>query len=164
MCDGGVRVMETEIYNYRSGEQVIPKSISNEIIEVIQSMNYSLGRYEIKGFKDDLAVKLKEIGWTGPVPLSSQSNITISAILKNIGLCTQTGNMARFYADLIKLQTMYMDDKIKAAIYVIPKKECAKEFGDNVANYDRFVKELTNFYSKVITIPMIVIGFDNKEE
>ena len=156
--------MKTIIYNYRSGQEIIPEDIINGVIQLIDGLDYSLGKYEIKNFKDDLSTKLVTLGWSGKVSLSSKSNISITAMLKNIGLCTQTGNMARMYADLMKLQTLYMDEKIKAAVFVIPTKACANSFGGNVANYERFLNELTNIFSKVITIPMLIIGFDNKED
>ena len=156
--------MKTIIYNYRSGLQVVPKEVSDGVVHVIEQLNYSLGKYDIKNFKDDLSDQLKTKGWSGQVRLSSKSSISITAMLRNVGLCTQTGNMARMYADLMKLQAMYMDDKIKAAIFVLPTKACANSFGGNVANYDRFLNELTNIFSKVITVPMVIIGFDNEEE
>ena len=156
--------MKTITYNYRSGQQVIPKDITDSVIGVIERLDYSLGKYDIKHFKDDLSVQLKMQGWSGKVNLSVKSSISITSILRNIGLCTQTGNMARMYADILKLQAMYMDEKIKAAIFVLPTKECANSFGGNVANYDRFLNELTNIFSKVITVPMVIIGFDNEEE
>ncbi len=156
--------MKTIIYNYRSGLQVVPQEVSDGVVHVIEQLNYSLGKYDIKNFKDDLSDQLKAKGWSGQVRLSSKSSISITSILRNIGLCTQTGNMARMYADLLKLQSMYMDDKIKAAIFVLPTKACANSFGGNVANYDRFLNELTNIFSKVITAPMVIIGFDNEED
>lgn len=156
--------MKTIIYNYRSGREIIPEDIINGVTQLINGLDYSLGKYEIKNFKDDLSAQLATLGWSGKVSLSSKSNISITAMLKNIGLCTQTGNMARMYADLMKLQALYMDEKIKAAVFVIPTKACANSFGGNVANYERFLNELTNIFSKVITVPMLIIGFDNKED
>ena len=156
--------MKTIIHNYRSGQQIIPADIIDGVTQIIKGLDYSLGKYEIRNFKNDLSTQLTIKGWSGKVSLSSKSNISITAMLKNIGLCTQTGNMARMYADLMKLQALYMDEKIKAAIFVIPTKACANSFGGNVANYERFLNELTNIFSKVITVPMLVIGFDNKED
>ena len=156
--------MRTLIHNYRSGQQIIPCDIVNGVIQIVNGMDYSLGKYEIKNFKDDLAAQLTTLGWSGKVSLSSKSNISITSILKGIGLCTQTGNMARMYADLMKLQALYMEEKIKAAIFVIPTKPCANSIGGNVANYERLINELTNIFSKVITVPMLIIGFDNKED
>ena len=156
--------MRTIIYNYRSGREIIPEDIINGVTQLINGLDYSLGKYEIKNLKDDLSAQLATLGWSGKVSLSSKSNISITAMLKNIGLCTQSGNMARMYADLMKLQALYMDEKIKAAVFVIPTKACANSFGGNVANYERFLNELTNIFSKVITVPMLIIGFDNKED
>ena len=156
--------MKTIIHNYRSGQEIIPTDIISGVINLIDNLDYSLGKYEIKNFKNDLSSQLITLGWSEKVSLSTKSNISITAALRGVGLCTQTGNMARMYADLMKLQALYMDEKIKAAIFVIPTKACANSFGGNVANYERFLNELTNIFSKVITVPMLVVGFDNKED
>ena len=155
--------MRVTVYDYNGGKSVIPADIANSVLNVIEALNYSLGKYDIKHFKDDLSDQIKLCGWSGKVALSTTSNISITSMLKNIGLCTQTGNMARMYADLMKLQAMFLYRKIRAAIFVLPMKECANSFGGNVANYERFLNELTNIFSKVITVPMLIIGFDNME-
>ena len=155
--------MRTTILDYNNGKREIPHDIAASVLSVIEALNYSLGKYEIKHFKDDLSDRIKVYGWSGKVSLSTRSNISITSMRKNIGLCTQTGNMARMYADLMKLQAMFLDGKIQAAIFVLPMKDCATSFGDNIANFERFTNELTNVFSKVITVPMIIIGFDNME-
>lgn len=154
--------MKTVIYDYQDGRKIVPEDILNGLIKVIEGLDYSLGRYEIKHFKDDLSDQLMMHGWSGAVRLSTCSSISITSVQRNIGLCTQTGNMARMYADIMKLQALYMDNKIKSAIFVLPTKKCADSFGGNVANYDRFIKELVNIFFKVITVPMVIIGFDNE--
>ena len=156
--------MKITIYDYRRGLQVVPLEVSSGVVQIIEQLNYSLGKYDIKHFKNDLSCQLRTRGWSGQVCLSSKSKITITSILRNIGLCTQTGNMARMYADLLKLQALFMNKKINAAIFVLPKKSCAHSFGGNVTNYERFINELTNIFFKVITVPMVIIGFDNEKE
>lgn len=156
--------MRTVTYNYRCGQEIIPEEIADDVTQLIHGLDRSLGKYEIRHFKDDLSAQLAALGWSGKVALSSRSNISITAMYKSYGLCTQTGNMARMYADLMKLQALYMDEKIKAAIFIIPTKACANSFGGNVANYERFLNELTNIFSKVITVPMLIIGFANRED
>lgn len=155
--------MKTIIYDYRDGIKTIPADILQGVIDIIEGMDYSLGKYEIKHFKDDLSDQLMVHGWSGTVRLSTCSSISITSVQRNIGLCTQTGNMARMYADLMKLQAMYLDKKIESAIFVLPTKECANSFGGNVANYDRFLRELVNIFSKVITVPMAIVAFDNEQ-
>ncbi len=155
--------MKTIIYDYRDGIKTIPADILQGVIDIIEGMDYSLGKYEIKHFKDDLSDQLMVHGWSGTVRLSTCSSISITSVQRNTGLCTQTGNMARMYADLMKLQAMYLDKKIESAIFVLPTKECANSFGGNVANYDRFLRELVNIFSKVITVPMAIVAFDNEQ-
>ena len=79
-----------------------------------------------------------------------------------IALCLQTGNMARFYADLLKLQAQFLDGKITSAIYILPTKRAAKKMGENMANFERMVSELKNLFSKVITVPLLVYGFEQE--
>lgn len=156
--------MKTILYNYRSGREIVPKELLEGVIRILEGMDHRLGKYEIRRFKDRLSDQLQMQGWPGPVNLSATSSITITSLYRRVGLCAQTGNMARMYADLLKLQALYLDENLKAAIYLIPTKACANAFGGNVANYERFLNELRNIFSRVITVPMVVIGFDNEKE
>ncbi len=156
--------MKTTSYSYMDGLHVIPHETNDGIIRIIENLQHSLGKYDIKKFKEDFSYQLKTKGWSGQAKLSSCSSISITSILRNVGLCVQTGNMARMYADLVKLQALYFDGKIKAAIFVLPTKSCANSFGTNVANYERLLRELTNVFYKVITVPMVIIGFENEDE
>jgi hypothetical protein len=59
-------------------------------------------------------------GWSDEISLSSDAKISITSKKSNIGLCLQTGNMGRFYADLIKLEFLHKQGVIAAGIYIIP--------------------------------------------
>lgn len=156
--------MKMMVYNYRSGKEIIPARIADGVKDVVEAMDYKLGKYDIKRFRDDLAIQMLKQGWPGQVTLFSKSSISITSILENIGLCIQTGNVARMYADLMKLQALFLDDKIKAAILIVPMKKCARLIGSNIVYYERLLNELVNVFSKVITVPILVIGFENTEE
>jgi len=67
--------------------------------------------------------------------------------------------MARFYADLLKLQAQFLEEKITSAIYILPTRNAAKVMGENIANFERLTAELTNTFSKVITVPLLIYGF-----
>lgn len=153
--------MRTEIRNYRSGQQIISERISNSVIKSINEIDYSLGKHDIRSFNKELLNRLYACGWSDSVPLSVYSKISITSVFDKIGLCIQTGNVARTYADLLKLQTLYTDEKINAGILVLPVKECADSFGTNVANYERLLRELSFVFSKVITVPLMIVGFSN---
>ncbi len=153
--------MKTQIYNYRSGQQIIPDRTRTSVINSIEEIDFSIGKNDIRNFNKELMNKLHLCGWSDSLPLSVYSRISITSVFDKIGLCVQTGNVARIYADILKLQTLYTDEKIHAGIVILPVKECADSFGKNIANFERFLRELTYVFSKVITIPLLIVGFDS---
>lgn len=85
--------------------------------------------------------------------------MTITSSKSDIGLCIQTGNMARIYADLMKLQAMYLNNHIKAAVIILPSQEAAKHMGDNIAQANRLQREL-EIFKKAYHVPTIVYALE----
>jgi hypothetical protein len=71
----------------------------------------------------------------------------------------QFGNMARWYSDIFKFQTAYSQNLIQAAISILPTATLARRMGQNVANYERAVRELPSAELS-ITIPILLIGME----
>lgn len=155
--------MRTQIYEHRSGLKVVPNDIIADVEKIIGEINPTLSKKTVSSLKELVRERLEKEGWTGEYRLDAASKITISSYLKGIGLCFQTGNVGRIYADLLKLQTLYTKGNIAAGIILIPQIKTAKELGSNMANYERLIRELPIF-SQVITMPIVVIGFDGTEE
>jgi len=155
--------MRTQIYDHRSGLKVVPNSIISDVEKVIWDINPTLSKNTVAGIKESIRERLEKEGWTGEYRLDASSKITISSYLKGVGMCFQTGNVGRIYADLLKLQTLYTKGNITAGIILIPQIKTAKELGSNMANYERLIRELPIF-NQVITMPIVVIGFDGTEE
>jgi hypothetical protein len=105
--------------------------------------------------------QLMTLGWSSKIKLSYGSQITITALYKEFGLCLQTGNISRIYADLLKLEFLYKKNIIKLAVYIVPTKNYAPVFGSNFAHFERLVKELKIFES-IISIPILVLGIDEE--
>lgn len=118
-------------------------------------------RQTAKEFRALLLVDLAEQGWSDRVRIDHRSNINITSVFKDIGLCIQTGNMSRFYADILKLETLYRKNLITEAIYIIPLKDWANEIGSNIANFERFVEEL-EIFEATVTIPIAVFGISGR--
>lgn len=154
--------MRTQIYEHRSGLKVVPNDIVDDVKRVIWDINPELSKKTVANIKKEARERLEKEGWTGEYRLDATSRITISSYLRGIGLCFQTGNVGRIYADLLKLQTLYTKGNITAGIILIPQVKTAKELGSNMANYERLIRELPIF-SQVITMPIVVIGFDGTE-
>lgn len=150
--------MKTVISEHRSGQSVVSSEIITEICSLFTRLDIYLKKYSIKDFRNRLHLELKKLGWSDNVPLAKGSKINITSERDEVGLCIQTGNVGRIYADLLKLQAMYMKGTIKAGVIIIPTSTEAKTFGGNVASLERLERELPIFY-QVITMPLVVIGF-----
>lgn len=136
---------------------------------VIQDIRNTLGvtdwpkHHSSKEFRERLLRSLAAFGWSNPVRIDQRSKISITSVLDKTGLCLQTGNMSRFYADLIKLETLYRKEIIVGAIYIVPTRRFAKELSGNVANFERLIEEL-QIFDTTLTVPLVVFGLSGRDK
>ena len=119
--------MRTQIYEHRSGLKVVPRDIVSDVEKIVWNINPVLSKKTVVSIKKSVRVRLEKEGWTGEYRLDATSRITISSYLKGIGMCFQTGNVGRIYADLLKLQTLYTKGNITAGIILIPRIKTSDE-------------------------------------
>lgn len=151
--------MKLRKYYHRCDEESSPKDIIEPVINRIERIEFTFERGCSKKLREKIKRELQLCGWSDKIRLVSDSQISVTAIRGEIALCLQTGNMSRFYADLLKLEFLYKENKAESAVYIIPTKARAKEMGSNLACYERFVEEI-ELFNKIITVPMFVIGLD----
>lgn len=151
--------MDYVTHDHRSGLSVIPEKQLQEVIDVIHGVNPRVRKNTVSEIRDSIISGLDYKGWSGEYRLDTSSKITITSFQNGIGLCIQTGNVSRIYADLLKLQTLYIKGNIKAGIIILPQKELAVRLASNMANYERLLGELSIF-SQVISMPLVIIGFN----
>ncbi len=151
--------MKIEIKNHRNGTSVVPVSMINEINEAFTGMKQPVERYGISDIRNELLEKLQKLGWSNKVFLDRVSKISITGVKNKIGLCVQTGNVSRVYADLMKLQALFMEDDIRGGIIILPTAECGRVYASNAASMERLDREL-EIFKQVITMPLVVIGFE----
>lgn len=152
--------MKALLYGYRNGEDVLTSSLINEITDSLAKSDYKIERYSIGRFREELLDELKKRGWSDNLFLDTISKISITSEKKGVGLCLQTGNVSRTYADMLKLQNLFVQGKLRAGVIIVPTSSCAKEYASNSATYERLVREL-QIFSQVITMPLVVLGFYN---
>ncbi len=151
--------MHYEIYDHRNGKEILSDTIVSEIKEIINVSDVS----KITDYRAKVLDNFKIAGWSGEFRLHPISKLTVTAFRNKIGLCLQTGNVARVYADLLKLQTLYVKGNIKCGVIILPTKELTKKLNAlNMANFERLKRELPVFIN-VITMPLIIIGINYKE-
>ena len=153
--------MITITYSHCCGESIVPSPFVLELRSIVENYKKPLKLYKITDFKEYLLPAIHKKGWSDEYYIDQTSRITITSIKDKIGLCIQTGNISRIYADLLKIQSLYLREIITGGILVLATEACAKSFGGNVAYYERVVRELSIF-NQVITIPLLIIGFDNE--
>lgn len=151
--------MKSTIEGHHFGDKIIPADLLTEAQQAIANANVKLGNGSAPKIRAAILGGLATKGWSGEVALSSNSEITITSAKSKIGLCLQTGNVSRTYADLMKLQKLYVDGAIIAGIVIVPSASCAKKIGSNVANSARLSKEL-KIFERVITSPLVILSME----
>lgn len=147
----------TEEFNGR--RNAVPDEYVKEITDHIIATDCSSGKRALTEFRNELPMKLRRWGWSDNIFLDHTSRINITSTRGKTGLCIQTGNVSRIYADLLKLQALYMRRTINGGIVIVPTSQTGKIIGVNVASFDRLVRELPIF-EQVITMPLVIIGFE----
>jgi hypothetical protein len=151
--------MKCSLYNHCAGEAALPALLRKEIASAIHSIAVKPTRGSASKLRDAFLGSLRASGWSGEVTVSKDSDMTITSMKGEVGLCLQTGNMARMYADLIKLQALYLDNAIKAAAIVLPSQPIALLLGSNVAQAKRLEREL-EIFKKAYYVPTMVFALE----
>lgn len=144
-------------YAHHQGDKVVSARCARDVHTALSEIR-SVDALSGSAFRLNFLRRLSQVGWSNRVRVDSVSRISITSALDETGLCVQTGNMGRFYADLLKLELLHSREVLASAIYVIPTKRFSKKIGSNVANFERLVDEL-GIFSPVIRIPILVFGF-----
>jgi hypothetical protein len=153
--------MKLTKYIHKNADKIVPEYILYPLYFELQKINFSNRKKGTKNFRNNISQILLSQGWSKPVRVTAESQIKITSLCKKTGLCFQFGNMARLYADMLKLQLMYQKGTIRSAIYLVPMKKYALSLGSNLANFERFTSEL-RIFRQIINVPLIVIGIEEE--
>lgn len=149
--------MKVTAFGHNHGDRLVPADISSGLIQALESVNVELRRHCADDLRQHIFGKLRALGWSKAVSVLPDAKITISAVNRSVGLCVQFGNVARYYADLLKLQTLFQRDCIEFGVLLVPTNEAASKMGSNLTNFSRVTQELV-YYKHTITVPMLILG------
>jgi hypothetical protein len=147
------------MYSHCGGDKFIPIALQKEIGAAIAAITIKPAVGAAAKMRDSFLGNLKSSGWSSEVSVSRDSDMTITSLKNGVGLCLQTGNMARIYADLMKLQAMYLDNSIKSAAIILPSHPLAKQLGSNIAQAKRLEREL-EIFKKAYHVPTLVFALE----
>ena len=103
---------EHKTYLHLIGKSQV-RSLEIGILEVIDTIDIDIFHGSTISLRRRIIEGLRTKGWSSEIKVSANSNISITAINGKTALCLQTGNMGRFYADLLKLQFLYQKRKVE---------------------------------------------------
>lgn len=146
-------------YSHCAGEEAVPKGHQKDIEAAIAAITIKPTEGTAAKIRDAFLIKMKSFGWSGEVQVSKDSDMTITSSKGSVGLCLQTGNVARTYADIIKLQVLYFDNAISSAAIVLPSQGVAKVIGKNIAQAKRLEREL-EIFKKAYYVPTLVYALE----
>ncbi len=151
--------MKIKTHFHNEADKVIDLPNQKCILKIIENTSFIIQPGCGDKLRKTILSELRIMGWSNSFSFDVNSQISITAAFKDYILCFQTGNMGRFYADLLKMQYLFANEKAKAGFYILPSKEAAKIIGSNIAHFDRLKNEL-KLFNQIITIPIIVIGIN----
>lgn len=151
--------MDLEKHLHRCTPEDLKDKAVVSVLDALRDFQFPVRTGCTARLRDAILHEILATGWSSNVKVDYRSKITITAMHSEIGLCLQTGNMARFYADLLKLQLLFSKGRIRRAVYILPTKRSAKVLGANTAQFERLVDEL-DIFAEVISVPMLVVGFE----
>lgn len=160
--------MNFEIYDHRNGGRAVGVVERMGIENVIAQVNPPIGGIEPKDVTKPIVEALGKLGWSGQVLVGQGTKIAITSAHAEVGLAIQFGNISRIYADLLKLQALYLEEKIASAVIIIPHRDLLFRLSstgktDNRCAFERVKREMPVF-SKVITVPMLIYGVFTEDE
>lgn len=151
--------MRYALRSHCEGDKAVPVMLQREVAAAIDSIAITPAVGVSAKIRDAFLSSLKGVGWSSEVCVSRDSDMTITSMKGEVGLCLQTGNMARIYADLMKLQAMYLDNSIRSAVIVLPSQPIAQQLGSNIAQAQRLEREL-DIFKKAYHVPTLVFALE----
>lgn len=122
----------------------------------VQSWTFITSQKKLNDLFDQ---EFEKRGWQCQPPVTEDKVTGIKADYKKarIQVEVQFGNMARWYTDVFKFQVSYSLGLVDVGVLVVPMQKFANTIDENVAYYERVVRELP--YAKMsITLPIWVVG------
>jgi Restriction endonuclease BamHI len=148
-------------YSHRNGKVEWEKRELDEwITDVFNAPSTTLEAHATSAIRSHVRSELTNQGWSDEVPIAPNfTGVTIFSQKDDLAIQIQTGNVSRVFYDLVKLQYLFIRNKIEAAALAVPTKTGAQLLGSNIANFERLCAEL-QLYDRVITVPILVIAFE----
>jgi hypothetical protein len=153
--------LSEQYYHHNSRATIEP--FSDSIADIIYTINQCPLHFEpgaspkIKSFFDTV---LNTRGWVNDVRMDQSIQTTVNFVKLDVAFVLQLGNVARIYADVLKLSYLQQKNITGLGILAVACNPESKLLGTNYANFNRVVREL-RVYSEILIYPILVLGLSN---
>jgi hypothetical protein len=114
-----------------------------------------------KAVKAHLRDFLASEGWASPAKIEPGLGPELNAQHQSgVIFHSQTGNIARAFYDLMKMQSLHVQGRAPCGILVVPTTAAARRIGGNLASFDRVQTELQLLFFHQISMPVLIAGFE----
>ena len=152
-----------EAFSHRFGKEVVEsRELGEEVLLAVKAPEVVMARGNAAAINEVIRNQLSKAGWALDPKVHSHFQLDINAIKNRVALTVQTGNVTRAFYDLLKFQAMHLNDRIDAAVLVVPTHGASRALGSNIASFTRVTKEL-GLFRHIITVPCWVLGIDEEE-
>ncbi|MBK9636724.1 MAG: hypothetical protein IPO63_02505 [Bacteroidetes bacterium] len=150
-----------DTYSHLNASEKINRknNLMEELEEILTDNTITFGLNRPDEIKSNISKRFNHNGWADKIRVGN-SRLTINYLKNKVGVCFQLGNVARTYADILKLAQLGKKNVIDIGVIVVPHKIESKKMGANYAQYDRLASEIKHF-EDIIHTPILVIGLSN---
>jgi len=151
-----------DVYSHHSAlEKILEKqSVFAEIKRVLDDSSMGFSKNRPQEIKAKVADGFNRLGWADRVRVSNDSRLTINFLKDRVGICFQLGNIARTYADILKLAVLGKKNIIDVGVIIVPDQIESNKLGANYARYDRLASEMVEF-SEIIDVPLLILALSD---
>ena len=148
-------------HNHLKAQEILSEkgSLIIEIEKILNNSNLQFGTTHPSDIKEIIREKFTHKGWVDKVKVT-HSRLTINFMKNKCGTCFQLGNVARTYADILKLMQLHHKKVIDVGVIIVPLKFESKSLGKNYARYERLEEEI-KLYKEIIKVPLYLMGLSN---
>lgn len=141
-------------YSHNYGAYELEKSHPTKASKIENNLR-NLCSEETSSLKDSVHELFSD--WDHKGVLTDNLNLRYGYRKDGVQVETQFGNVARYYADIMKIEKAYREGIIDFGVMILPDKERANSMGTNIAYYERTEKELKEM-REIISCPIILYG------
>lgn len=131
--------------------------ISDEILKVLNSINFEFRKNSSKLLKEILEYRFKQLNWKHNLEIDNTVKKKIQFYSNKVGIVYNFTNIGRSMIDLIKLQHLYNIGMINSAVFICFTQEKSNKVANNLTSYEKIINDIILF-KKIINLPILIIG------